>query len=173
MGAIASIAAALGCGLGVALPLACAAAEDPLPEPSGAPVLHVHGTIERINADDGAHFDIDMLEQLGLVAIQTGTPWTDGPQLFEGPLFSDVLTAVGASGDTVLVRALNDYEAEIPLAVVAEVPMVLATRRDGARMLVRDNGPLWIVLPFDDRPELRVDEYYRYSVWQVSEIVVR
>jgi hypothetical protein len=172
-----SVAMALGRLLGRAVCLLLLftgpAAAQPLDPPAGTPVLHIHGAISRTNAADGAWFDLDMLDGLGTVTIETATPWTEGVQRFEGPLLADVLAAAGASGDAVLVRALNDYEAEIPLATVAEVPMILATRRDGMRMEVRDRGPLWIMLPFDERPELNVDLYYRFSVWQVAEILVR
>ena len=51
--------------------------------------------------------------------------------------------------------------------------MLLALKRDGEYMPVRDKGPLFIVYPFDSRPELRHQRFYARSAWQLARLDVR
>ncbi|MCC2664519.1 MAG: oxidoreductase, partial [Geminicoccaceae bacterium] len=44
-------------------------------------------------------------------------------------------------------------------------PVILALKRDGAYMPVRDKGPLFIVYPYDSSPELKHQNYYSRSAW--------
>ena len=43
---------------------------------------------------------------------------------------------------------------------------------DGAEMSSRQKGPLWILFPFDDRPEYRTEQAYSWSIWQLARIIV-
>jgi hypothetical protein len=40
-------------------------------------------------------------------------------------------------------------------------------------MPVRDKGPLFVIYPYDSRPELKSQLYYGRSAWQVSKLVIR
>src|SRR5919107_1664990 len=99
--------------------------------------------------------DRPMLEALGTSGFETTTPWYPGPVRFEGVRMDRLLEAVGASGDRVLAYALNDYTTELPVSDFAAYGVLLAFKRDGEYMPVRDKGPLFIVYPFDSRPELK------------------
>ena len=50
--------------------------------------------------------------------------------------------------------------------------VILALKRDGQYMSVRDKGPLFIVYPFDSDPALRHQRYYSRSAWQLARLVV-
>ncbi len=39
-------------------------------------------------------------------------------------------------------------------------------------MPVREKGPVWVIYPMDDNPELRNDLYNDRLVWQLKEISV-
>jgi hypothetical protein len=84
-----------------------------------------------------------------------------------------LMDAVGARGTEVLATALNDYSSAIPMVDLETYDVVLATRRDGHLMPIRDKGPLFIVYPFDSDFRLRTEEYYSRAVWQVKELNVR
>ena len=144
-----------------------------LPQPSGAPILAVSGTIANTNGGDVARFDRGMLESIGTVELVTQTPWYDHVVTFEGVPISDLLDVVGAQGSEVLVTALDDYRSVIPMSDFESYRVVLALRRDGELMPVRDKGPLFIVYPFDSDPVLQSERYYMRSVWQVKELTVR
>ena len=102
----------------------------------------------------------------------TTTPWYDGPRRFSGPLGQAVIDSIGATGTTLRVTAINDYITDIPLADLMEYPVILATRLDGERMSVREKGPIFVIYPFDEAPELNNETYYGRSAWQVKSIEV-
>lgn len=87
-------------------------------------------------------------------------------------MLSALLDAAGASGDEVEITALNDYRASIPIADIRRLPIILATRRNGETMPVRERGPYWVIYPMDKDPTLRNDAVYARSVWQAVHITV-
>jgi len=154
------------------LALAPASAGD-LPRPQGKVVLTVTGKIGTQNSAEGAQFDLAMLENLPGRVSSVNTPWYDSRKTFEGPLGAAVLDAVGASGTTLRVVALNDYAAEIPVEDFRKYPVILATKLDGKAMSVREKGPIFVIYPFDAEPSLFNEKYFNRSVWQVKAIEVR
>jgi hypothetical protein len=142
-------------------------------QPAGKPILTVSGNVSITNRDGTAQFDRAMLEALGTVSLTTSTPWYKETATFEGVPLAKVLAAVGAQGDRLVATALNDYSAELPVEDVTKYNVILALKRDGAYMPVRDKGPIFIVYPFDDHPELKHQKFYARSVWQLSRIEVK
>ncbi|MCC8931605.1 molybdopterin-dependent oxidoreductase [Rhizobium sp. 'Codium 1'] len=142
-----------------------------LDPPTGPVVLTVKGEISNTNAGDTAQFDRAMLDGLKHRKAEMETPWTEGKVTFEGPLLREILTAVGATGTILKVRALNDYAADVP-ADDARLQAILATKLDGKPMSVRDKGPLMLVYPFDLDADLYNEKYFSRSVWQIKEIEV-
>lgn len=145
----------------------------PLPNPTGRPVLRVGGRIAIQNEGNEAVFDRAMLEALGMTSFTTATPWYDGPQTFEGVLMTRLLERIGAQGEMVTAIALNDYSTDIPISDFARFGVLLALKREGVYMPVRDKGPLFIVYPYDTSPELKSPRYYGRSAWQVARMVVK
>lgn len=140
--------------------------------PEGPVVLTVTGNVENANSEAGAVFDRSMLDEIEGRAATLETPWIDDPAHFEGPFLKAVLDAAGAQGGKIVVRALNDYAAEVPMEDATELATILATRLDGKPMSVRDKGPLFLIYPFDTHPELYNEKYFARSVWQIREIEV-
>lgn len=143
-----------------------------LESPAGKTVLVVSGDITQTNVGDEAHFDMAMLASLEQGEIVTQTPWHEGKVSFSGPLGVALLAEVGAQGSDLRVTALNDYAADVPASDFAEHGVVLATHKDGEPMSIREQGPLFIVYPFDDNPDLLTETYLTRSVWQVAAIDV-
>jgi hypothetical protein len=83
-----------------------------------------------------------------------------------------LMEAVGATGETLIATALNDYETRIPVSDLAEFGVLLALKRNNEYMPVRDKGPLFIVYPFDSNRALKNQKYYSRSAWQLARIVV-
>src|SRR3546814_8679591 len=82
-----------------------------------------------------------MLQKLGMhsVTVQYST-WPKAHRL-EGPLLRDVLKAVGATGKTATVYALDGYGAKIPMTDLAAYPVVLALKSDGQWLGIGVRGP--------------------------------
>ena len=145
----------------------------PLPATTGPVLLSVTGQVSRRNTPTGADFDLAMLEALPQHSFQTHTPWDTGPRRFSGPLLREVLAQAGAQGRELRAEALNRYAVDIPVDDLARYPVLLATRLDGQLMRVRDRGPLFVIYPFDDAPELKGQRHYDRSIWQLRHLQVR
>ncbi|TSE18409.1 hypothetical protein Talka_02155 [Tepidimonas alkaliphilus] len=143
-----------------------------LPAPTGPVVLTIRGRIERRNQGSHAALDLAMLEALPQHHLLTRTPWDSEPVTFSGPRLRDVLDAVGAHGQRLRAVALDDYRVIIPLEDAQRYDVIVATRKNGARMSVRQKGPLFIVYPFDHAPQLRDRRYYERSIWQLKALEV-
>lgn len=143
-----------------------------LDAPGGQPLLTVTGNIRHTNAPAAAEFDMDMLRALRGRRARLETPWTPGPTLFEGPYLRAVLEASGARGEALRLKASNGYQVEIPIADALDLDTILAIKMNGFPLHVRYKGPLFLIYPFDRKPELYTTTYFRRSVWQISEIEV-
>jgi hypothetical protein len=151
------------------LPVIAPAAE--LGKPAGEVILTIDGMIGNANAGGTAEFDLQMLEEMPKVTITTATPWTEGAATFEGVLLKDLLASVAAGGANLSAIALNDYAAPLP-ASDAETGAIVAYKIDGQYMPVRGKGPLWIMYPFDERPELKTEAVYSRCAWQLRRLTV-
>jgi len=154
------------------LVLAQPALAQPLAMPSGEVVLTIDGAITNTNVDGTAQFDMSMLEALPKVSIRTTTPWTDGVVEFTGVPLDVLLKQVGVTGSKLLAAAVNDYQVELPVTDEHGVDPLVAYLKDGMPMPVRDNGPLWVIYPFDDKPITRTETYYARSIWQLARISI-
>ncbi|WFM72071.1 molybdopterin-dependent oxidoreductase [Halomonas sp. CKK8] len=146
---------------------------SPLPTPTGRVLLTLSGDIAHANVGDEAHFDRAMLEALPARVIETHTPWHRDRGRYEGPLVRALLEAVGAGdAEQVRIRALNHYEAEVPMADFRRHDVILAMTRDGEPLTIREYGPLFVLYPFDEHPELLTEAIRFRSVWHVERIIV-
>ncbi len=149
------------------LPADRQAFSDTLDMPSGPVILVVSGAIANSNVNGEAHFDYQMLEDLGLVKLVTWTPWTEGMPEFEGVRAGDLMSAVGARGKHLHARALNDYKVEIPISDFDRYEVIFALKQDGQRMRVRDKGPIWVIYRNPSSMDVR-DK----MIWQLNELRV-
>ncbi len=159
-------------GLCVGLLGALAVPAQALEPPSGAVVLTVGGRVRNTNDGRRAQFDMAMLEALPQQLVVTRTPWFSHARRFTGPLLRDVLSAAGAQGTMLRLVALNDYQVDMPFDDAQRHDVIIARLLDDKPMAVRDKGPLFVIYPFDARPELRSVIYYSRSAWQLRMIDV-
>lgn len=143
-----------------------------LESPAGRVLLTVTGDIATTNVGDEAHFDREMLLAMPQHETVTSTPWHEGVVHFTGPLGRGLLAAVDAQGNTLRITALNDYSANVPVADLHDHDVILAMTLDGEPLRVRDHGPIFVIYPFDDSPQLLNEEVLTRSVWQVHRIDV-
>jgi hypothetical protein len=107
------------------------------------------------------------------VSFETTTPWFKSPVKFEGVPLARLMDAVGATGQRIVAHALDDYSAEVPMDDTKKYTVILALKRNGEYMPVRERGPLCVVYAFDSDPELKSQKYYSRSTWQVTRIEVK
>lgn len=116
--------------------------------------------------------DMRDLQALPQHSFSTATPWTKTVQKYTGPLLRDVLARARARGADIRATALNDYQVTIPAADAQAYDMIVALQIDGKPIAVRDRGPLFVIYPFDSKPELQNSRYYERSIWQLKSMQV-
>jgi len=145
-----------------------------LEAPAGKVLLTVSGTLANSNDNGGASFDQALLQKLPQHSFSTKTPWYPQPRKFSGVLVADLLAAVGAPpGAMIKATALNDYRVEIPADDLIRHGAMLAYLLDDMPMPVREKGPLVIIYPFDDKPELRTAVHYSRAIWQLRTLELK
>lgn len=125
-----------------------------------------------------AQFSDADLRELDLIEIQTSSDWTNGRRVFMGPRIRDVIAVFDdtfelKSDGTVKAVAVNDYAVEIPTLDFKRYDVILALEMDGVRLTLRDKGPLWIVYPRDDHPELVDPMVNARWVWQLERLELK
>lgn len=149
------------------------AGQPVLPRPVGPVILRVTGAIAQTNAPGAAEFDLAMLQELGIETIRTTTVWTEGVKTFRGIPGRSLLDRIGAAGASIDAVAVNDYLIVIPADDLRTKGAMLAFEMDGRPLTLRDKGPLWIVYPRDDHPELASGNYNSRWIWQLKSLQIR
>jgi hypothetical protein len=144
-----------------------------LSKPTGTVILTVTGNISNTNTENKtAEFDREMLMNLDVINQQTVTPWSEGVDIYRGPLLRSVMAAVGAQTTILSVTALNDYSAVVPAKDGDEYDVILAMDMNDQPMSVRNKGPIFLLYPFSKHPDLNNEIIHNRSVWQIKSISV-
>lgn len=144
-----------------------------LENPSSRAILTVTGLITNTNNADAALFDLAMLDQLPRQTTTTHTPWTEGRHTYTGFSAEEFFQLLNIQGNTLLVSALNDYTIEIPVDDFLIHGAIFATHMDGVPMSIRNKGPIMVIYPFDEKPQLKIETYFARSIWQIKNISVK
>jgi len=122
-----------------------------------------------VEFDSAAQFDYAALQGLGIVSINADFPMGGPVHSFEGPLLADVLTAAGATGDTITIRALDGFAVDLDIAEAIANGAVVALKRDGVPFALGDYGPTQVVFPRAERADLAEmnDDTWIYSIYQI------
>jgi hypothetical protein len=88
---------------------------------------------------------------------------------FTGVGFADLLTAAKATGKSVTIHALDDFEATLDVAVLREAGVLLATRADGKLLELKAGGPVRLVFP----PSSKAGKDTNLWVWSIDQITVK
>ncbi len=125
---------------------------------------------------NGAKDDYQMSERefLALPAstVTTSTPWSPKSE-FRGPLLSKVLDEAQTKGKKLRLIALDNFSVEVDAEYLEKYGTILATSKDGARLTIRDFGPVFVMFPRDSfKDELDTPVAASYLVWQLCGINV-
>lgn len=136
-------------------------------------VLAEATTLRLVAGDSSRTLDlsIDDLAAMPQAAVVTENEFAEGVVAYRGPLVRDVLARLGLDGlDFVRFVAANDYYVVIPTEDFRTYDAILAIEADGERLSRREKGPLWLMYPISDHPELHDPIYLRRLIWQVVRI---
>lgn len=114
---------------------------------------------------------LDDLEAMPQTTIVTEHDFIDGAVAYRGPLMRDVIAGTPLAGAPMLrFIAANDYIIDIPASDFRNYAVILAMEADGVKLSRRERGPLWLMYPISDHPELRDRTYIERLIWQVVRI---
>lgn len=136
----------------------------------GAQADEVLLTLKNGNGDLIRTFTRAQLTSLPQHHFHTITAWTQGSNSYEGPALEQVLQGTGAK--RIAMTALNHYRYELDLRPFSSYPAILAMSENGKPLTRRNKGPLWLLLPFSDRPDLKTPENEAAMVWQLVAIEI-
>jgi hypothetical protein len=125
-----------------------------------------------VGAADGSaaiELGLEELEAMPQVTVVTENEFVDGAVAFRGPLVRDVIARMEPA-EVLRFTAANDYYVDIPTSDFVAFDAILAIEADGRRLSRRDKGPLWLIYPMSDHPELRDPTYISRLIWQVVRI---
>ena len=137
--------------------------------------LDVSGKIRNTNDPTHKvfHFTEAALLALPVHAIATTTTWTP-KSTFTGPLLSDILKTVGATGTQIEVHSYDDYAYTIPVSDAARYGVIVAYAMNGTRLKISDYGPLFLIYPRDAFPaELMSGSADSKFIWQIKSFIIK
>lgn len=137
-------------------------------------LLTVSGNFAVKNFKRVAEFDRPMLKRMRRVEFETSTMWTEGVKVFSGVPLIDVLQAIGTDeGTTVIAKAMDGHEVQIPISSLTEAAPIIAYEIDGNELSVRKKGPLWVVYPYDSEDSFQTAVIYSRSIWQLDRLFIK
>jgi hypothetical protein len=135
---------------------------------AAAGAVETQPALELVNDEGRVNLSLEDLEALPQRIVVTENEFTDGPVAYTGPLVREVLDhAAFEDVETVRVVAFNDYFIDIPARDFDAYDVIFALEADGVKLSRRDKGPIWLMYPISDHPELRDPVYNSRLVWQV------
>ena len=136
----------------------------------GPVVLTVAGAIENTNRpsfdafkdpfinyherpfEKAAEFDLPMLEALGMHEIDVSYEDWPEPVKLAGPRLKDVLAAVGADPEEMVVLALDGFAVDFTGDDLDKEDWIVAIKQNGEYMSLGQRGPAWVVFdPGEDK----------------------
>ncbi len=138
------------------------------PSTSEKVVLSIHGEDGKVH-----DFTIAQIEALGTYRLTTKTFWPSDDGTYEGVLLSDLLKKVGMHGQKkLLIKAIDDYAVTIPREDWTRWPVLLATRRDGKLLSLRNKGPTRLIFPMALDEKLAVRSMGSHWAWMIKSFEV-
>lgn len=136
------------------------------------PILTIGGLTDK-TATTPLHLTLEEFEAIDMTTVITKTPWHKEATTFSGVSGTALMTFLGARGTEIDAVALNDYKVTIPVSDFMNSGLILATRKNGIPMSIRDKGPIFVIYPFDANPKLDNEVMYGRSIWQIKELSFR
>ncbi|WP_419909064.1 molybdopterin-dependent oxidoreductase [Hoeflea sp.] len=137
---------------------------DPVNERTHGLFAH-HG----IAFDKGYQLSREDLSALPQTNYEDDIPRAEGT--YSGPLLTDLLDRVGASGNHLVITGLDGFGAEFDLTVVDQHQPIIAIAVDGEPLSVGELGPAKLVFPKTGDAELD-KELRSKGVWALFHVAV-
>jgi len=121
-----------------------------------------------VNGGKPLAVDLASFDALPRQSLTIVEPFVKKSMTFTGVGFADLLTAAKATGKSVNIHAVDDFEATLSVAVLREAGVLLATRADGKLIELKSGGPVRLVFP----PSSAAGKDTNNWVWSIDQITV-
>ncbi len=165
MGYSATLSIAVLCNLALAFSQIGHCEEFPAPRTDV--LLTISGDLAHPNVGESIQLDLAALESLPVTEFTTMTPWHEQPLHFTGVRISTLLEAIGTDSTAFVAVGLDDFRFTVTDLDFNKYPVIIAYRQNGEPISIRGLGPLRIIVPFSDFPELQSPINESRSVWQL------
>jgi len=132
---------------------------------TGKPIVTFSGLV---NGGQPLAADLASLDALPSQTLTVVEPFVMQSVTFTGVGFADLLNAAKATGQSITLHALDDYEVTLDAAVLQEPGVMLATQADGKPIDGASGGPVRLVFPASS--ETGKDS--ALWVWSIDQITV-
>lgn len=157
----------------LALVLVCSFAASPaLAAQTILEIVRPDGTVQPVTDEDFKAIGETTLTT-PLFSQPDSTETTPAVRTAKGPLLRDVLKHFQVSGAVAQAVGLDAYQIDIPVEDAMRYDVILATELDGKQLSVRDRGPIWVLYPLKDHPELNTPVYESRSIWQLKKLQLK
>ncbi len=137
---------------------------------AGVAVAQTVLTLE--NPSEGIVIEMGMEDLLAMpqVTVNTANDFVDDVSEFSGPLARDVVSMLGDDIKMARFYAINGYSIEIPVSDFRDYDVIFALSIDGKLFSLRDKGPVWLIYPMTDNPELQDRVYNDRLIWLLTRV---
>ncbi len=119
-------------------------------------------------------FTLAEFKTLPSTQVRTKTIWTDKTHTFSSVTFKDLMKHlhIDTKGKKITMIALNDYSIQVAIDTLIKYNAFIAYAMDGKTMRIRDKGPLWVLYPFSDQPDINIPPYQAHAIWQLKTLII-
>lgn len=138
-------------------------------------ILSLYGDMRlQGNPHQQLDFTLSELQALPQAEITTSHPWSNDAHRYGGVDLNALLERLFA-GQTVTqlsLEALNGFSIVLDWSRISTYRPILAWHDNGKIMNRRNQGPLWLMLPFDQASRVNQADFIHFMVWQLRTIRV-
>lgn len=138
-------------------------------------VLTVYGNIE-LNEQQHTQLDFTLseLQALTQADMTTAHPWSAEPRRYRGVDMISLLNNLFSQKNilSLQLEALNDFSVVVNWDQISSYSPILAWQENKQTMSLRNKGPLWLILPFDQVPQIQQADFLHFMIWQLRVIRV-
>lgn len=139
----------------------------------GATMLTVTGSINEKNAGDNYEFTLEDLKANATKQSVTD-PWVKQKGEYTGVTLQKILEITKAEGATTLTLVCKDgMKVDVAAEDVLKYPIMLAFELNGKPIDEKGGGPVKVVYPYDDYPELKQKYTPDQWAWYVEKVEIK
>ena len=125
-----------------------------------------------VSQSETIQLNLEELDALDQIEFTTNTIWLSGETHFSGVSLKALLRQFVIKGNKIEMTALDGYAVSMPIADLEDNAPIISTRLNGKIIPIRENGPYWIVFPYDSDKKYQTEINFARSIWQLKHIRV-